>query len=167
MPTLRPFALLLVLLFGGVGCDALGHLTTSLTPTAADGEPVIDPTTGVEPRIYPANAEVGEPLEIELVRLDRKRIRLENRTARNIDGAQLWVNQEYGGSVSTLEVGRRVNVALGRFVNHHGEVFPTGSLLEPEKTDTIVLADLYLDGKLHKLIVRLPENWQDARPLGA
>jgi len=157
----------LALLLIGVGCEALSHLGTSLAPTAERTDAAIEPADRTEPRTYPAAAEVGPPLEIELVRLDRKRVRLENRTARRIEGGQLWVNQEFGGSLATLGVGERVSVALDRLVNHHGEVFPIGSFLEPEKTNTIVLADLYLNGKLHKLVVRLPEGWQDARPLGA
>jgi hypothetical protein len=98
--------------------------------------------------------------------VDRKQIRLENRTPRIVEG-ELWLNQEYGGTVEPIAVGERRTITLNQFVNHYGEHFPTGSLLEPEKTDTIVLGDLFVNGKLHKLLVRLPEDWQDARPLGA
>lgn len=167
MPPIRALLLVIPLLGVGVGCEALSHLGTSLRPDTAGTDDAIEPVDRTEPRMYPADADLGEPLEIELVRLDRTRVRLENRTARRIEGGQLWVNQEFGGQLTSLGVGARATIALDRFVNHRGEMFPTGSLLEPEKTNTIVLADLYLDGKLHKLVVRLPEGWQDARPLGA
>ena len=91
---------------------------------------------------------------------------LDNRTTHHLTNVTLFFNRQYGGTVADLPVGRPITVNLLNFVNQYGERFPVGSFLEPEKSRIIVLADAFVDGQLHKLTVRLPEDWQEAGPAG-
>ncbi len=134
-------------------CEGLDHILVSLKPTGT-------PTQYAPPRQYPSDTPVGDSLDVEVVRIDRTAIRITNRTARDLAGAHIWINDEYGSTINRLPVGGDTTITLNRFVNHHGERFPIGSLLEPEKTYTIVAADIIFDNQRHKILVRLPEEWQ-------
>ncbi|MDH3584307.1 MAG: hypothetical protein OER86_08845 [Phycisphaerae bacterium] len=108
---------------------------------------------------YPAEAPVGEPLDIEITRIDDA-IRLDNRTVHSYSDAQLWLNSEYGALIDRIAVGRGDPLYLGSFLNRHGETYPLGRFLTPDKDKPLVLADLLIDGRLHKLTVRLGDDWQ-------
>ena len=114
----------------------------------------------VEARPYPAAAPVAGPLDIEVIR-DGNAIVIDNRTTREYEGVPLWLNQEYGGRLDILPIGRGKPLALTSFVNRYGEPYPVARFLRPELDRTLVLAELVLDGKLHKLTVRLEEDWRE------
>lgn len=144
--------LLLLLLIAAPGCEGIDHVLTSLTPTGT-------PTELTEPNEYPADLEAGEAYDVEVVRINRKLIRLDNRTARPLDGAELWLNSEYGGVIASLPIGEGNALPLPQFVNHFGERYPVGSFLEPEKTRGIISAELVINNRRHPLTVRLEEDW--------
>ncbi len=148
----RTCLLLLMMMTVAPGCEGIDHVLTSLTPTGT-------PTQTAEPRQYPAELPASEAYDVEVVRVNRKQVRLDNRTSRSLDGAQLWLNAEFGGAVESLPIGEGANLPLTMFVNHFGERYPVGSFLEPEKTRGIVAAELIIDNKRHPLTVRLAEDW--------
>ncbi len=130
------------------------HMIESILPTAQSTQQDLEPMT------YPRDAATGAEWDIELQRIDRRQVRIDNRTTQHLSGVTFYLNQQYGGVIAELPVGRPVTINLRNFINQHGERFPVGSLLEPEKSHVIVLADAYVDGELHKLKVRLDEDWQ-------
>ena len=113
-----------------------------------------------EPRPYPAGAEIGAPLDIEVIR-EGGAIVLDNRTVGDYQGVSLWLNQDYGGVINALPIGRGRPLALTSLVNRYGEHYPIARFLQPELDRTLVLAELMIDGKLHKLTVRLEDNWRE------
>lgn len=141
-----------------VGCQeqqaGLKHLLHSVLPTTQSTQQDLNPMA------YPRQADIAEAWDIELERIDRRQVRIDNRTTRNLAEVTFFFNQQYGGVIEELPVGKPVTINLQNFVNEHGERFPVGSLLEPEKSRVIVLADALVDGKLHKLKVRLDKDWQ-------
>ncbi len=138
---------------GFVGCEGARHVLTTVNP-AGEGE-----AEGVAKPRYPAELESGEDLAIEIIRTDRRRIVIDNRTARAYENVQLWLNEQYGARLEQLPIGRSGDIALEDFTNHFGEPFPTGSLLEPEDARTLVKADLRIGDVLHPLLVRLEPDW--------
>ena len=105
---------------------------------------------------YPKSTEVGEDLNIFVVR-KADRIELANLTARSFDNVLLWINKSYVGRVERLNVGTDNRFTLRHFVNHHGETYPVGSLLRPDKSLAMVLAELYdpATSARHRLVVRM------------
>jgi hypothetical protein len=71
----------------------------------------------------------------------------------------VYLNNEYGATVESLPIGDSGPIALNQFVNVHAERYPVGSFLEPEKAKVLLLADAMIDGKVHKLNVRLVDDW--------
>lgn len=152
-PFVALFAILAAITLIG-GCQDVKEAVVSVAPGGeATGEKL-------PPRVYPADMTRGQPFDIEIIRDGRKRIRLDNRTAQTYHNVQLWLNGQYGCTLDEIPIGAGRDFHLVDFVNQHGEQFPVGSVLEPEKARTVVLADLILDGQMHKLYVRLPRNWQ-------
>ncbi len=151
-PRLMIAVLLTPAAFALGGCEAISHVTTSLLPTR--------PTpAAAEPMHYPDDAETAEPLDILVVRMDRRTIRFDNRTTRPLDEVTVYLNHEYGAVLETLPIGGSGPIALSRFVNHHAERYPIGSFLEPEKAKVLLLADAVVDGRVHKMNVRLIDEW--------
>ncbi len=141
-----------VLLIAGAGCEAVKHAAQSLGPDAPAGP--------VEPMFYPADAPIDQPLNVQVVRISRRHVRLTNLTASSLGDLTVYFNQQYGGVVEQLPAGRSIEVALADFVNAHGERYPVGSLLEPDKSRVLLLADAVVDGRLRKMNVRLADDWQ-------
>ncbi len=134
------------------GCEAISHITSSILP---DRQQEPDPT----PMIYPAEAETDDALDIQIVRQDRRHIRFDNRTTQSLNDVTIWLNHEYGAVIDRVPIGNSGQVPLLQFVNQHGERYPVGSFLEPEKAKVLVLADAVVDGKLRKMNVRLVDEW--------
>lgn len=111
-----------------------------------------------EPRYYPFEAEVGESLDIEVERKGNA-IQLVNRTVHSYKNGQIWLNQQYGADLAEVPIGAGPLLDMESFINEHGERYPVGRFLQPDRDKPLVLADLYIDGKLHKLVVRLVD-WQ-------
>ena len=138
------------------GCTYVEELNLPLiTPT---GKPVDLPGPG-ERRMYPDDLPIGEPLDIQVTRLGDA-IRLDNRTTRQYQDAELWLNRQYGAHVGAVPVGPGPLLSMVSFVNHYGETYPVGGFLDPDADRSVVLADLIIDGKIHKLLVRLEKDWQ-------
>ncbi len=94
---------------------------------------------------YPADAPHGPDLDLVLVR-QGDAVKLVNLTARPYRDLQLWLNEQYVGLVDVIEIGNPIGgnrLPLSRFVNRHGEAFPVGSFLSPDKGISVVLAELY------------------------
>ena len=153
MKTLPTILTLATLILPLTACEGVDHILVSLRPTGT-------PTQYASPRTYPADTPIGDPYDVEVIRVDRAAVSVTNRSARDLSGSILWLNDEFGTQLPSLPVGATTTLDLPQFVNHHGERFPVGSLLEPEKTNTIVAADLVFEDQRHKILVRLPENWQ-------
>lgn len=108
---------------------------------------------------YPDKALLGEPLDIHIIR-GAKTIRIDNRTPRVYRNVQIWLNHEYGASLGDLNIGQSEAYNLQSFINHHGESYPIGTFLRPELDRKLVMVDLFVDGKIHKCVVRLTKDWQ-------
>lgn len=142
---------LVAAMFGG--CNAVKHVLTSAVPTGVR-------TTDAEPRHFPDAMPRGVDYDIEVVRLNRKQIRFDNRTALAYENVTVWVNEQYGDEIESIPIGRSGAVNLSRFINQHGETFAIGSLLAPEKAAALVTVAIEHKGELHTLPVRLTEDWK-------
>ncbi len=109
---------------------------------------------------YPAEAPYGENLDIIAVK-DGFHLRLVNRTAKVYYDLQLWLNQQYVREVDRIEIGDRNSFHLDTFINSHGESFPLGKLLTPEKAIPVVLAECYepVAGVRHRMVVQPTSSW--------
>lgn len=134
------------------GCGSVDHVLTSIVPTGGPPE--------AEPRHFPDDMPRGRDYDIELVRLNRKQIRLDNRTALQYEHVTLWLNELHGDELDEVPIGRGGRIDLTRFINQHGEPFPVGSLLAPEKAKAVTTAAIEHGGELHVIPVRLSENWK-------
>ncbi len=104
---------------------------------------------------YPQTAPLGEDLDIRVVR-DRRWINLANLTPRAYDKPYLWLNRQYVAQVGRITVGTGNRFVLTHFINEHGEPFPIGALLAPDKARPLISADLFdpTSGQMHRLLVR-------------
>ena len=111
---------------------------------------------------YPADAERGDDLDVAVVR-EGKTIRLRSREPRSFEGVQVWLNQGYVRDPVTLPVAGGESLTLTRFVNEHRERYPVGGLLSPDKSQELVLAELYdpATGKRHAMTVVPGGEWDD------
>ena len=102
---------------------------------------------------YPAEAEYGPDLDI-VVRRERDRVNLINRTPRSYRDVRIWLNQQYVRDVMRIDIGPDNEYLLGRWTNEHREGFPVGTLLAPDAADPIVLAELMdpATGLRHRLL---------------
>jgi hypothetical protein len=126
--------------------------------TVEDG-PLFDPeSVDLTPRHYPQALPIAKSLDIE-VRRDGNAIVLDNRTVNSYPNAQIWLNRSFGADVQSIDIGSNKPLNLRSFVNQHGEVYPVARFLAPDADQPLVLADLIVDGKIHKLHVRL-EDWR-------
>ena len=90
---------------------------------------------------YPKDAPVDD-LDIVVVQ-DDAGIVLTNRTAVEYQNVCLWLNQEYVGLAKRIPIGVESRFELVHFINLHGEPFPTGGWLTPDKAGSVVLAELF------------------------
>ena len=145
-------------LVGGCASDQERSIGTSNDPKAI-GDQIGALLDKAPTRKYPDEVEIGDELEIE-VRRHGDLIQIDNRTARSYENAYIWLNHQYGLPVSKVEVGVNGMLALPLFVNEFGERYPVGTFLTPEENLRLVMADLVVDGVMHKLSVRLDKDWQ-------
>jgi hypothetical protein len=115
---------------------------------------------------YPQDAEVGEPLHVEVIR-DGRQLRFINREPREFRRVTLWLNQQYAGVIERIAPGSHESVPanqvpLASFVNEHGETFPVGRFLAPDDTIALVSAELIF-GQGDALTRRALTVWPDKR----
>jgi len=110
---------------------------------------------------YPEQAEAGRNLDIHVVRRGNSVV-LANRTPRDYEQMQLWINGEYVRKIDRLTIGTDNRYGLNQFVNRHGDRFPLPGLLTPLKTQPVVKATLYnpRTEQRHRLTVQ-PDDTQD------
>lgn len=111
-----------------------------------------------EPRVYPAEAPIGAPVDIEVVR-QRDHLLLRNRSAHSYENVQVWLNQGFGHTVESIPIGPGTPLTLTDFVNEHGETYPIAGFMAPERSRPVIAAALFEDGQIHLMSVRLEEDW--------
>jgi len=136
--------LLALALLGAAGCSTFRDATA--TPDQVERLAAMD---------YPMDAPYGPDLDILVVRSNAD-IRLVNRTANSYSGMVLWLNQQYASQAGSVRIGTDNLRTLTDFINRHHEPYPVGTLLNPDKTAPLVLAELYNPslGVKHRLLVR-------------
>ncbi len=147
--------LLLAAMLGGCGYISEMKLPF-ITPT---GKKLDAPQAGPKPAAYPVDLPIAEPLDIEVIRVGNA-IELDNRSTQTYAEAQIWLNHAYGAVLKNLPIGRSSQFNLESFINEYGELYPVGYFLKPERDRKLVMADLVIDGKIHKLTVRLADDWR-------
>jgi hypothetical protein len=142
-----------------VGCSYVEELTAPIfqgiggkSLESADAPPP-------SPKPYPEQTPLAEPLPIEIIR-QGKSIIVENRSVRAIQNGELWLNRQYGATLATIPIGRGQPIALSNFINKDGKAYPVAEFLYPDHDKPLVMGDLLIDGKMHKLIVRLVDDWR-------
>lgn len=135
------------------GCQYFEEVRPAVFTTGRDVE------DGDGPRPYPDDSPIGAAYDIEIVADKGRVIRIDNRTVNRYENVELWLNQQYAGRLPSIEVGANEPVALNGFINEHGEPYPIARFLANDKFKPLVSADLIVDGKMHKLLVRL-EDWR-------
>lgn len=148
-----PLLLLLLSVLLAAGCSTLRD--TSASPQTVDRLAKLD---------YPEDAAHGPDLDILLVRSGGQ-VRLVNRTAYNYAGMQLWLNRQWVADSGTVVIGTDNLRELTDFINRFKEPYPVGTLLNPDQTQPLVLAEFYnpVDKVRHRLVVR-PGNEADIQP---
>lgn len=115
---------------------------------------------------YPQDAEVGEPLQLEVIR-DGAHLRFISREPREFRRVTLWLNQQYAGVAERIAPGSYEavssnSVPLGAFINEHGEPFPVGRFLAPDDTVALVSAEMVF-GEDDTTTRRALTVWPDKR----
>lgn len=136
------------------GCESIKYVATSVLPADKPED------AQRQPHIYPQAMPLGKELSLEVTRVDRRHIRIENRTAVPYEKVQVWLNEQYGGTLDVLPIGDSGSISLAQFLNEFGEPFPVGAFLEPEKAAAVVAAVILVEGQLHPISVDLPANWR-------
>jgi hypothetical protein len=151
---LKRFAMLTTLLLGLSGVSACQ--STRLPMGSADQRQKLAQLA------YPGDAPVALSADI-VVQREGAAIRLVNRTVGVTSPGVLWLNEQYAGYVGRLAIGPDNVLPLHGFVNRHGETFPTGSFLAPDKAERVYSAELVQDGQDAKmpLTVWPDERWFD------
>jgi len=103
---------------------------------------------------YPESALHGRDLDVVLIR-DGKTIRVVNREPEPVRFMQLWLNQTYVREIDTLPVGES-SWSLAKFINDFEESYPTGGVLSPDKSRTLLIAEFYdpKTGNIHRLLTQ-------------
>jgi hypothetical protein len=158
---MKRFVLLIVPALLLAGCNYVDELKLPVLTT--EGKTIqpetADTSTGLAPQFYPAEAKIANPLDIEVVRVGNA-IRFDNRTVSEYYDVEIWLNQQYGAHITHIRIGHNEPISLKGFVNQYGEVYPVARFLAPDADQPLVLADMLLDGKIHKLTVRLRNDWR-------
>ena len=105
---------------------------------------------------YPSDAERGGDFDIVIVHRGGA-VEVNNLTARTYREMLLWLNEMYVSKVDQIQIGTKNRFELDWFVNRHGESYPKGGLLEPDKSFPVVSAELFdpATGRRHRLVVRM------------
>jgi hypothetical protein len=121
-------------------------------PTFQKPVPVEEVVEAAQWSPYPIDAEHGDDWDI-LVRQGKISLQLVNRTARTYDNMRLWLNQQFVTDVASIAIGPGNSVPLASFVNVHGETYPVGGFLTPDKAFPVLAVELFdpADGKRHRL----------------
>lgn len=155
----------LVLNLSLTGCQELTTAFGPLTPpTGIMIKPRISPNPNagiaVPDSVYPENKEdIGEPYNIVVLRSGRN-IRFDNRTATPYKNVRVFLNMQYAAIIPEIPIGLSPEYDIESFVNIHAEPYPTARFLNPERNKVLLLADLIHQNKVHKLTVKLDEDWQ-------
>ncbi len=134
-------------LFTGTGCNngtgglQLPEIPRSAYLLGAVADP--DAAAKLKSEIYPAKAKLGDDLDIVVVRKGDQ-VTIVNRTSVAYENVQVWLNQQYVGQLARISIGTNNRYQLNHFINQHGEGFPVGGLLTPDRSFPIVLAELYV-----------------------
>ena len=134
-----------------IGCSGLPTVGGIATPKA-------DPELAekLSKVVYPGAAEaMGDDLNM-VAEQNGRSLRLRNFEPRSFADVQLWLNQQYVSQVDAISIGQDNTLDLVAFINEHGEPFPTGSFLSPDKAKRLVLIELFdpATGKRHRLVVQ-------------
>ncbi|QNN24226.1 hypothetical protein HED60_18770 [Planctomycetales bacterium ZRK34] len=159
---MKRFALLIVPALLLTGCQYVDELKLPVLTTEGktiEPETAADTATGLAPQYYPAEAETAEPLDVEIVRVGNA-IRFDNRTINEYRDVEIWLNQQYGAHIDHIAIGHNQPISLKSFVNQYGEIYPVARFLAPDADQALVLGDMLKDGKIHKLTVRLRNDWR-------
>ena len=144
--------LLLLALCQASGCAAPGFFFgPDADPKAAESLATLT---------YPKDAPLGENLDI-IAYKDWNQLVLTNRTARAFSQVQVWINQQYVSTVASIPVGQQTTLNLNEFINQHGEAFPVGGLLNPERSYRVVLVEIFepgTGGRRYRVVVRTDEK---------
>ncbi len=102
---------------------------------------------------YPADAENGADLDMT-VKKQGESLVIVSREPRSFENVQIWMNRQYVTVVDRIATADRIEAPLDFFVNKHGESFPTGWLLAPEKARPVLTAEVYNPetGLKHRLV---------------
>jgi hypothetical protein len=108
------------------------------------------------PKVYPADAPVGDDLYI-VVRREGRNLVADNFTDRRFENMTCWINQQWVGTLDIMAIGPGNRYDLLNFINEHGEPFPTGTFLSPDKAQALALVELFDEeaGLRHRLVVRV------------
>ncbi len=128
---------------------ALVALGLLVTLSACQNKPQPDPQDAQQlaNTPYPQHTDPDD-LDIVVTR-DGPALLLTNRTPVAYRSVQLWINQQYVYQAQHIPVGSETRFELSGFVNRHGESFPIGGFLTPDKTRPVVLAEMYIPTKTH------------------
>ncbi len=93
-------------------------------------------------RTYPADAPRGDDLNIA-VEQHGPNLQLLSREPRDLRDLQLWINRQYVRDLPHIKPGADNRLLLTGLINQYREPFPVGTVLAPDKTARVVLAELY------------------------
>lgn len=104
---------------------------------------------------FPEEVPYTGDLDIVIVR-NGPHIRLINRTPRAYEDKELWLNDQYVRRIPRLNIGTDNYYRLTDFVNQHGEAYPVGTLLQPERGRILNTAEMFDSetGERHRLVVQ-------------
>ena len=107
---------------------------------------------------FPKDAQTGADPDVIVVR-DGPEIRIVNRTPQAFHDQYLWLNRSYVAKVDQIKIGTDNGLKLTQFINLHGEPFPVGTFLAPDKARPLISADLFdpSTSTLYRLVVRSEE----------
>ncbi len=151
------YTMLLATLLGAAvlaaGCQYLG-----LVQPSADAQRAAE----LAKIVYPAESEYGDDLDIR-VESSGSFLHVTNLTPRMYSDVQLWLNRQYVHPVETIRIGRSPSLRLVDFINKEKEPFPEGGLLEPDKRQRLVLAELFdpKTGQRHRLVVQTKQTGEE------
>jgi len=104
---------------------------------------------------YPADQERGDDLDIIVVH-KADTLLLVNRTPRAYRDVTLWLNQQYVRPLDAIDIGTENRIDLRTAVNEHGQSYPVGSFLKPDKRMQLVQAEIVdpTTNRRHRLTVQ-------------
>lgn len=142
--------LVLVCLLASLTLGACSSMGIGGQPSAA----AIDHLSSL---VYPAESDRGQDLDVLVVR-NNDNISMVNRTPRVYHNVEIWLNQQYVNIVPRLQIGKdsSTSLSLSTFINRHGEVYPVGGILTPDKNQPLIMAELFdpATGLRHHLLVQ-------------